>query len=80
MLAFHKGPYIHVMKVNYFNGMDKRAIGKGPDKLNTQTKYHWASMDFSFAKITIMARRKIYTAIESFRVLLNKIPIYQIMS
>ena len=60
--------------------MDKRAIGKGPDKLNTQTKYHWTSMDFSFAKITIMARRKIYTAIESFCILLNEIPIYQIMS
>ena len=51
----------------------------GPDKLNTQTKYHWTSMDFSFAEITTMARRKIYTAIESFRILLNEIQIYQIM-
>ena len=76
MLAFHKGPYIHVMKSTILLGMDKRAIGKGPDKLNTQTKYHWTSMDFSFAKIAIMARRKIYTAIESFCILLNEIPVY----
>ena len=39
--------------------MDRRAIGKGRDKLNTQTKYQWTSTDFSFAEITIMARRKI---------------------
>ena len=37
-------------------------------------------MDFSFAEITIIARRKIYTAIESFCILLNEIQIYQIMS
>ena len=53
--------------------MDRRAIGKGRDKLNTQTKYQWTSTDFCFAEITIIARRKFYAAMESFRVLLKEI-------
>ena len=71
MLAYCKSRYIHAMKVNYF--MNRSAIDKGPDELNTQTKYQWTSMHFSFSEITIIARRKFYAAIESFRALLKEI-------
>ena len=37
-------------------------------------------MDFSFAEITIIPRRKIYTVIESFRVLIKENQIHEIMS
>ena len=60
-------------KLTILWGMNRSAIDKGSDKLNTQTKYQWASMDFSFAEITIIARRKFYAAMESFRVLLKEI-------
>ena len=62
-----------VWKLTILWGMNKNAIDKGPDKVNTQIKYQWTSMDFSFAKITNIARRKLYPAIASFRVLLKEI-------
>ena len=37
-------------------------------------------MDFSFVEITIIARRKIYTVILSFRVLIKENQIHEIMS
>ena len=37
MLVFYKLRYIHAMKVNYFMEMNRSAIDKGSDKLNTQT-------------------------------------------
>ena len=37
-------------------------------------------MDFSFAETTIIARRKNYTVIESFRVLIKENQIHEIMS
>ena len=60
-------------KLTILLGMNRSAIDKGPDKLNTQTKYQWTSKDFSFAEINIIARRKVYVAIESFCILLKEI-------
>ena len=60
-------------KLTILWGMNRSAIDKGRDKLNTQIKYQWTNMDFSFAEITNIARRKLYPTIASFRVLLNEI-------